>query len=127
MNASFSTSGPLTRASAIKRTPAPDRLVTIICAAVIAGISSVVLAGWVFHIPPLTRALPEFAPTHFNTAFCFLLYGAGLAATARSSVWLPRLIGTVIYLVGVTTILQSLLDHPFGIDTFSGYYLRSVA
>ena len=77
--------------------------------------------------PLLTRLSVGFAPTQFNTALCFNLYAVGLAATTRSNVWFPRLIGTLIYLVGTTTLLQSVLGHELGIDTFFGYYLRVAA
>jgi PAS domain S-box-containing protein len=90
-----------------------------------AAISTAVLAGWILHIPLLVRIRSEFAPTHFNTALCFLLYSCGLAATTRSGIWLPRLMGTAIYLVGITTLLQSLLGHPFDINTFFSYYLNA--
>ena len=101
--------------------------VTASCAILIVTISSVVVAGWILNVPLLTRLSVGFAPTQFNTALCFNLYAVGLAATTRSNVWFPRLIGTLIYLVGTTTLLQSVLGHELGIDTFFGYYLRVAA
>ncbi|HEX4157253.1 MAG TPA: response regulator [Rhizomicrobium sp.] len=104
-----------------------DHVITVTCIVLLAVVSSAVLAGWVLRAPLLTRVSFAFAPTQFNTALCFLLYGAGLAATGRSNVWIPRLIGAAIYFVGMTTVLQSVLGHSFGIDTFFGYYLRGAA
>ena len=99
-----------------------DRLVTARYAALIAVVSSVVLVGWIFDIPVLTRVRIAFVPTQFNTALCFLLYSVGLAAALRSNTWLPRIIGAAIYLAGITTLVQSLFGYRDRIDTFFGYY-----
>ena len=95
---------------------------TATCAALIAAVSSAVLAGWIFHVATLTRVGGAFAPTQFNTALCFLLYSVGLAASAKSGIWLPRLIGTAIYFIGITTVVQSTLGHALSVDTLFGYY-----
>lgn len=99
-----------------------DRLATARYAALIAIVSSIVLVGWVFHIPLLTRVQFAFVPTQFSTALCFLLYSVGLAAALRSNTWLPRIIGAAIYLVGITAIVQSSLGYPDRINSFFGYY-----
>ncbi len=100
------------------------QLATAVCFILIGAVSLTVLGGWILHVPMLTRLNLGFAPTQFNTALCFLLYGGGLAATTRSNIWIPRLIGSTIYLFGMTTLLQSILGHSLGIDTLFGYYLR---
>lgn len=101
-----------------------DRIATRACGMIIAIVSVTVLAGWIFDIPLLTRIRPQFAPTQFNAALCFLLYGAGLITIGRAPSWLLKFIGTIVYFVGITTIFQSALGYSLGIDTFFGYYLR---
>jgi len=105
----------------------PDRAVTATCIVLITAISAAVLLGCILKVPLLTRFNPAFAPTQFNTALCFIIYGAGLAATERSKVWFPRLVGTLIYIVAAATLLQSVLGNHFRPDALFGSYLRSAA
>jgi PAS domain S-box-containing protein len=101
-----------------------DRAATRICAALVAAISSIVLSGWVFHLPLLTHVSLAFAPTQFDTALCFFLYATALLATTLGGKWIPRAIGGTLCALGVATLLQTLVGRNFGIETFLGYYIR---
>src|SRR5271154_5978574 len=47
------------------------------------GVSSIVLAGWIFGLPALTSIVPGFASMAVPTALCFVLSGASLYLLAQ--------------------------------------------
>src|SRR5437660_12736921 len=97
-----------------------DRLASCTCAGLLAAISSIVLAGWILHLPLLTRVNPAFTPTQFNTALCFFVYGGGILADVAGQKWLPRAIGAAICVIGAVTLSETILCRNFGIDTVFG-------
>src|SRR5674476_1492627 len=50
------------------------------CAAVVGLFATSVIVGWYAQLPALLRLRPNFVAIQFNTALCFLLAAAALAA-----------------------------------------------
>jgi two-component system cell cycle sensor histidine kinase/response regulator CckA len=98
-----------------------SRRVSRVCAAVTIAVGALVLAGWAFEIPLLTRFWPGFAPMAPNTALSFLLIGIALWPLAgceppRRRRALAAGIGIFVALVGASTLTEYLTHRSFGID-----------
>src|SRR6266550_3049313 len=74
----------------------------------------VVLVGWHTHSLALIQIRPSFAPMKYNTAFCFLLIGAGLAAAVAQRHWIARSLGAIAALFGILTIAEYLFGFDAG-------------
>ena len=57
-----------------------SRTIVLISLITIAA-SLVVLVGWIFNVPVLQQIIPGFVAMVFNTALCFVLFGAALLLT----------------------------------------------
>ncbi len=89
-------------------------VLTCATGAVLLGL--VVLAGWHFRIPPLVQIHHSLAPMQYNTALCFVLSGAALAAAARFRLRLALPVSAVLFLIGFLTALQYAFSINLGID-----------
>jgi len=98
-----------------------SRRVSRMCAAATAAVGAVVLAGWAFRFPPLTRLAPGFAPMAANTAFALLLTGIALwplaardpPARGRA---VPLSLGLVVASIGALTLVEYVTQKNLGID-----------
>jgi PAS domain S-box-containing protein len=114
--------------------PSASRVRTLVRGAgvagvVVAAIGLVVIVGWVFGIPALTRIAPDLVTMKLTTAVCLVLLGAAIAASAsaqitgkpqgmRASVVLALPVLVVALMTGVEQVLGLTLptDNPFGLD-----------
>lgn len=75
-----------------------------------------VIASWYLHWRPVLQLLPNTAPMQYNTAWCFILSGAGLfLLTTRGAVYAPWL-GGVVGLFGLLTLLEYLTGRNLNLD-----------
>jgi PAS domain S-box-containing protein len=72
------------------------------------------LAGWVFHIPALTRVLPGAVVMKVNTAFALILCGAALLILADHAAVNAERIARGCALAAVAIGLASLAEYVFG-------------
>ncbi len=84
-------------------------------------IGLLVLLGWLFNIPPLTRIRPDFAAMQANTALAFLLAGFSLwlAHIKHEKHWvdlIARGCAAFVALIGLLTLGQYVFSRDFGID-----------
>lgn len=82
-------------------------------------ISSLVITGWLFHIPLLTSVSPDFISMKFNTAICFLFTGIALVMSGRKAA--PGVCTgclVLVLLISVLTLLEYLFTINIGIDEF---------
>ncbi|MBF0368645.1 MAG: PAS domain S-box protein [Magnetococcales bacterium] len=88
----------------------------VLAGALVALLGLVVLIGWHSHNISLIQAHASLVPMQYNTAVGFLLCGAGLlgAVTARHN--LTLILGTLVLLLGFTTLVEYLLAADLGID-----------
>ena len=97
------------------------RLAARASVAVAGGASAAFLVGWYAHIPALFRLGPDFAPVLFNTALCFVLGAAALAAfieeRGRGALVLPLML---LVLTGAS-VLQYVTPLSFGVDELAWY------
>ena len=79
-------------------------------------LGALALAGWVFHVPGLTRAGPAFNPMVANAAVGFVLDGLALVLLAggRKKFALPGAAWSLI--AGVLTLLECGLSIDLGFD-----------
>lgn len=94
-----------------------------LCAALVTFGAALALVGWIFHISVLTRLSPSFLPTQFNSALCFLLYGAGLWALNGQRSGIARGLGVAIAAIGLLNLFERVTNIGLGIDTLSGFYI----
>lgn len=82
-------------------------------------VSSLVIAGWLFHIPLLTSVSPDFISMKFNTAICFLFMGIAMVmigGKGAGSACTGCLVGVL--LISSLTLLEYLFTINIGIDEF---------
>jgi diguanylate cyclase (GGDEF)-like protein/PAS domain S-box-containing protein len=81
--------------------------------------SVLVLMGWLSGNPVLVSAVPEHINLVFNAALCFFLAGIALLlpdAFPKIQLIARRVIGVIIFLMGLLTLSQNMLDYTLGID-----------
>lgn len=83
--------------------------------AIIIGIGTLALIGWVGQIRALVALQAEFATMKFNTALLFVMCGATLIVGSRRPRWY-RIGGGAIFLLALLTLLQYPLNINIGID-----------
>lgn len=106
---------------------APDRpgRLAVCCppiGAILAALGTMVIAGWLLKNPVVVRIAPGFAPMVFNTALCFVLLGAALAAPVRVA-WRERaqsLLGVAVALLAALVLAQDIFPLDLGIDHLFG-------
>jgi len=81
----------------------------------------VVLVGWTFHITALKSILPSFVSMKANTALMFVLSGTSLLffqkkSTSKTNLYIAQIIAGIVFLTGLLTFLEYLLQLNFGID-----------
>lgn len=74
----------------------------------------VVLTGWYTHNLTLLQISPNFIPMHYHTALGFLLCGLGLLAVALGKLWLTRICGGIVLMIGFLTLIQNSFDAKLG-------------
>lgn len=89
-------------------------------------LGSMVLAGWLWGIRPLTSLIPNYATMKPNTAFCFVVAGLALWLLRRPSTRVKsanpfhppwgQICAFLVALVGVLTLGEYCLKLNFGID-----------
>jgi diguanylate cyclase (GGDEF)-like protein/PAS domain S-box-containing protein len=79
-------------------------------------LAGAVIAGWLLRIEWLVRVLPAAPPMRFNTAFLWLLSGAGLVALARQRLGIARVLGVAVLFAALVTLLQYVVGTNLGID-----------
>lgn len=96
-----------------------SRTIVLISLITIAA-SLVVMVGWIFNVPVLQQIIPGFVAMVFNTALCFVLFGAALLLTQYGTgtfknlaFFILSLAGT---LIGLVTLLQFLFHFNTGLD-----------
>ncbi len=84
---------------------------------------SLVLAGWIFHVPRLKSFLPGYVQVKANTGVCFLLIGLALWLTRNrehrgSRAWnfVPTLLTLVVSAIGLLSFLEYCYGWNLGID-----------
>jgi PAS domain S-box-containing protein len=80
---------------------------------ILVALALIVLSGWMFSVPGLTRVIPGLASMKPNTALAFLL--AGLALLRRNHRDLPFYSFGVLA-IGMVTLVEYLSNSDFGID-----------
>jgi len=76
----------------------------------------VVLAGWHTHDITLVQIQPNFVPMAYNTAWCFVLCGAGLLLTTLRQPRIVTICGVVVAIFGFLTLIQHISGVDFGFD-----------
>ena len=96
---------------------------TVFCCALSMGFGSLVLMGWIFHIPRLKSFLPGYVQVKANTAVCFLLIGLALSiARSRGHKGSERrnivigLLALVVSAVGLLSFLEYWYGWNLGLD-----------
>lgn len=88
-------------------------------AALVAGLGTLVLIGWLLDIDALMRVAPGLVTMKANTALCFLLSGLALSLTHAETALLRYLrtlcIGLIICIAGLT-LAEIVFDKNLGID-----------
>lgn len=81
-------------------------------------IASLSLVGWLFNIPLLTSAVPEYVTMKFNTALCFLLSGVALVylSKTRKNDKIANISSVLVVLTGLLTLGEHLLRWNLGLD-----------
>ncbi|MBS1526246.1 MAG: PAS domain S-box protein [Bacteroidetes bacterium] len=80
------------------------------------AVSLVVMVGWVCNITVLKQVVPGFVPMVFNTALCFILFGAALLVTQYSKTSFGRAVFLSLSLAGTLIGLLTLLEFLFGFN-----------
>ena len=81
-----------------------------------AALGAVVIIGWHAHLTALIQLRPTLAPMQYNTAFCFLLAGAGLIALAWRRALLTQVLGGIAAAIAGLTLFEYLFNANLGID-----------
>ena len=80
-------------------------------------ISSLVITGWILHIPLLTSVSPDFISMKFNTALCFFFMGIALLNIGKQNGKKPCVICLIIViLISVLTLMEYIYSINIGID-----------
>lgn len=80
-------------------------------------VSSLVIAGWLFHIPLLTSISPDFISMKFNTAICFLFTGISLVMIGKKNGRNSCVVCLVIViLIAAITLSEYIFSIDIGID-----------
>jgi uncharacterized membrane protein YozB (DUF420 family) len=99
-----------------------------VAGAVVLGLGSVVLVGWMFDVPALKSILPAWVAMKANTAACFILIGVAMllltrrerperqVSLHRRSLLVARVCAVVVLLVGLLTLSEYLFGWTLGID-----------
>ncbi len=74
------------------------------------------ITGWVFHWDRLIQLHPTLTPMVFNTAFSFLLCGAGIISHVFRSRLIPQICGLSVLILAVLTLIQYIFNIELGID-----------
>ncbi|MBS1503333.1 MAG: PAS domain-containing protein, partial [Bacteroidetes bacterium] len=101
--------------------PGKQQNKTVVAISILAiTISLVVMVGWVCNVTVLKQIVPGFVSMVFNTALCFILFGAALLVTQYGKARFGRvaylslsIAGT---LIGLLTLLEFLFGFNAGID-----------
>ena len=90
-----------------------------LCATVLLALGTLVLTGWLLHLPLLVQVIPHAAAMVANTAICFLLAGIALLLPANAPAWRrygQTLIGGVILVMALAVLSQDITGVDLGID-----------
>ena len=97
--------------------PLPPRSIAI--AGVLTTILGlVVLFGWHADVMALTRITAHLRPMVYNTALCFVACGMGLGLLALGWIRIPRVLGSVAFLIGSARLIEIACGRNLGLDTF---------
>lgn len=90
-------------------------IVWIACSIILIG-SSIVLVGWLFDRPMLTRISPFFPTMKPNTAFGFLASAVGLICLLLNYKKLTQIIGVILCISFILTLLEYVFSINLSID-----------
>lgn len=85
-----------------------------LAAQLVLAAACLVILGWYFHWPRVLQVNPAWAPMQFNTALGFLL--VALTMLSEHHPLFRRVLGTLLLLLGGTTLGQYLFGFNLGID-----------
>lgn len=85
-----------------------------VAAHIVLAAAGMVMLGWYLHWPRVLQVYPAWAPMQFNTALGFLLVALAMLLESRPQT--RRAIGTVLVLLGGTTLGQYLFGFNVGLD-----------
>jgi PAS domain S-box-containing protein len=91
--------------------PRDWRDVPILCGLAVILLGSLVVAGWLLHVPAIVHLWAGMAPMQFNTAVGMVLAGAGLASSRRFSKF-ESFISVALLALGILT----LTEYATGLD-----------
>ena len=86
------------------------------CAAVVGLFATSVIVGWYAQLPALLRLRPNFVAIQFNTALCFLLAAAALAALIGRRTRAALALSVALLLLSGATLVEYLTGWSAGID-----------
>ncbi|EAR23043.1 putative bifunctional diguanylate cyclase/phosphodiesterase [Nitrococcus mobilis] len=84
---------------------------------ILVGLGTAVMLGWSLELPTVVRVNPSFVPMQFNTAVGVALAGVGLLAGISRQRWLGLVTATLVFLLGLTSLMQDVTGVRLGIDT----------
>src|SRR5688500_3701975 len=93
-----------------------------LCAALLIMLGSLVICGWVFHIPSLVQIFPGLIGMVMNTAINFVLLGVVLFLLNKSSLQhrfkliLVRILLLYILIIALVSLIQDIFSINLGID-----------
>jgi PAS domain S-box-containing protein len=101
--------------------PSPDRIIGSVATVVCGVISATVFAGWILHIPELTRLSPGQEAMKFNTCLSLLAAVAVILLLSRrdQSRFISIIAGVICAagaLVATLSLLQTFFGYDFGIN-----------
>lgn len=93
------------------------------CGQLVIALGAAVILGWATGIVTLTNMLPEWVAMPPNTALCLIFAGISLLAAGKSRAdrhWrvVQLASATILFGVGLATVLEYCLSLQFGIDQF---------
>jgi hypothetical protein len=75
-----------------------------------------IIISWNAHWQAILQMLPSSAPMQFNTALCFVLFGAGLFLLTTSRAIMASWLGGAAAFFALLTLLEYLTGRDFNID-----------
>ncbi len=110
----------MTEAEAVPQRRGRLRATALACAAFVAAIAILTMAGWLMGIPALVRVRHGVSATQFNAAASFLLLAGALAALAWRRARMGLALAGGASLVAGVTLLEHVLSWSPGIDDLVG-------
>ena len=82
-------------------------------------IATVIMFGWLFHIPQILQVTSTSVPVHFNSAFLFFIFGIALfCLSSRRFLSCVIFIGLLIACLGALTLAEDIFSFTTFLDEF---------